>query len=138
MKSPLYLLFFLGLVFFFVGCGSSTPEASETTKSPSELVKSAIALTDDFKFCLADEAGIDSLSQSAGRLHEIVDALPKSVTDSELTDSKKAQVSKAVESVKTACDSLTTAIDSQATTSELSKANAKIRSELISISKLSL
>ena len=77
LKASIYQLIFLGL-FFFVGCDRSTPEAKDdaglASKSPTELVKSALNETDEIKFCLSEDAGIDSFEESADRLFKIIEA----------------------------------------------------------------
>lgn len=137
MKAPIYLSFLLGL-FVFAGCPSA-PESADVGLSshpPKELVKSAVQETDEFKFCLSEEAGPESLKESADRMLKLVEAMADSVNASEFADSKKAQLSQSIEALKASCGDLAASAEGQATSSVLSKANSKIRSELISISKM--
>ena len=135
MKAPIYLSILLGL---FAGC-SSAPESTDvglSSRPPKELVQSAVQESDEFKFCLSEEAGPESLKEVADRLLKVVEAMVDSVNASELAESKKAQLSQSIEALKTSCGDLAASAEGQATSSELSKANSKIRSELISVSKM--
>ena len=137
MKILSCLLIFPGL-FLFAGCEQSAPEATDaglTLQSPAALVGSAIAETDEFMFCVSEEADAQSLKESADRLHGIAESLPASVSASGLGQNKKDQLSQSIEALKTACGGLASSVENQAASSELLKASSKIRSELISISK---
>ena len=139
MKALIHLSICLGVV-LLIGCGPK-PEASDagaSTKTPAELVKAGLEETDELKFCLSEEAGMTSIKQSSERLSKIVEALPESVAASTLAQGKKDQLTVLIGSLKTADENLASSVESQASVSDLSKANAKVRKELISISKITL
>lgn len=140
MKNPTITLTYLGLLFFCIGCNPPAPTVSDSgleTQSLTKLVSMAMNESEEIKFCLDDDAGIELLRGPGERLQEVAQALPDAVSKSALADAKKDKANKSIGALTQACDSLVSSIKNQASSKEISKANSKIHIEILELTKLS-
>ncbi len=130
----------MAVLLFSVGCGTSTPTTSDNgleSRSLTELVDLAMAEVEEVKFCLSEDAGFESLQESADRLQKVLKALPGSVAAAGLTPTKTEKANTSIQSLTTAYDSLVSALESQASSAQISKVNSKMHNEIKTLTKLS-
>ena len=133
-------MFLPAVLLFCIGCSTSTPTTSENeleSGSVTELADMAMAEVEEIKFCLSEDAGIESIQESANRLQKVVKALPGSVSAAGLSPAKTEKLNGSIQSLTTAYDSLVSSLESQASSREISKVNSKINSEIKKLAKLS-
>lgn len=123
------------LLAFCVGCPASDEDANKSRTLP-EVVKSAKDEAENFKFCLDDDTGNETLSQSADRLKVIVGDLTELASNSDLPVDSKDKLNSEVEKLETAFESIASAVGSNATDSAKSKAIRSFLKQLSSVSKL--
>lgn len=115
------------LLLVCAGCGKgSEAEVSGNrleSLAPTELKKEALDEIVEFNFLGSEDAGIESLEQSAARLKEVIDALIKN------------DASGNSDRLKASRDSLASALEGGATSAGLSKACTEIQKDLKSIFK---
>jgi len=106
----------LGLTAFSIGCGQSEEPANSGLSSLPlpELMASLTSEAGEFDFCLSEGAGIESLKGCAEKMKDILDALPDSVSASDLEK----------------------LVQSNAAPGDMSKANKKLRNQIERISKI--
>jgi len=130
----------LAVLLLSIGCDTSTPTTTDSgleSRSLTELTDLAMAEVEEINFCLSEDAGIESLQESANRLQKVVKALPGSVSAAGLTPSKTEKANSSIQSLTTAYDSLVSSLENQASSREISKVNSKILSEMKTLTKLS-
>ena len=126
----------LGLAIFSIGCKKSAEENAEkplSAHSPSEIADMAVKASDEFSFCLSEEAGAESLKDRANQIKLIAEALPDSVSTAGLPGSKAEKINALTDNLKTACEGLASTIDQGATNSQIAKSHKKLLSHIKSL-----
>ena len=121
-NNPSNLLMFLIPLVLCFGCESSPANSQQSQRksgSPAELAKFALEEVEEFKFCVTERAGEDTLQRSATRLSQIVESLSASSTDD-----------KSAESLKASCQRLADAVTNQTSEKKLIQICDEIRKNL--------
>lgn len=133
MRNILMMLFVSTAL--LVGCGESDKEVVVSPRSLSDLMASLTSDTEEFTFCLSEDAGIESLKQCGESLKSTVAELPDFVMSSELSESQKQSLSGEIEKLKSACDALVNSVGNNESGKKMSKANKAIADHVERICK---
>lgn len=137
MKSKIQLAILVGLLVLFIGCKTSTDNnARQTSRTLPELVKDATTESEEFRFCIQEDAGNESLKECSERIRAIVASLPESISGSELPSDRKDKISKKIEDLQAAFDDIANAVERNSSNAEKSKANSSFNKHLQIITKL--
>ena len=138
MSTRTALILFGLTTALLIGCGKTAekePTSGIEALTLSELVESLSQETKEVQFCLDEEAGFDSLRQCSTRMQAILDALPGSISSSNLPEDKKQKLTADLDSLKSAYSGLDESVQSNGSQSKTSKANKKLIDEVKRISK---